>query len=87
MVGAFLVLNGRRSKFRSVAIPVDGIEIDELSLGLFLWLGLCENFLKKIILLNVNLGSPLDCKKIRRRRINQNNDRVLRELKKSTYTM
>ena len=86
-MGTFLVLYGRRSRFRSVVIPVDGIEIDELSLRLFLWLGLCENFLKKIILLNVNLGSPLDCKKIRRRRSNQNNDRVLRELKKSTYTM
>ena len=87
MTGTFLVLNGHWSRFRSIAIPVDGIEVDKLSPSPFLWLGLRENFLKKIILLNVNLGSPLDCKKIRRRRINQNNDRVLRELKKSTYTM
>ena len=59
----FLVLNGRWSRFRSVAIPVDSIEVDELSPGLFLWLGLSENFLKKIILLNVNLGAPSDYKK------------------------
>ena len=63
MTGTFLVLNGRWSRFRSVAIPVDDIEADELSLGLFLWLGLCENFLEKIILLNVNLRAPSDCKK------------------------
>ena len=87
MTGAFLVLNGRQNRFRSIVIPVDGIEVEELSPGPFLWLGLRENFLKKIILLNVNLGAPSDCKKIRRRRINQNNDRVLKELKKSTYTM
>ena len=62
LTGTFLVLNGRRSRFRSVTIPVDGIEVDELSPGLFLQLGLGENFLKKIIL-NVNLGAPSDCKK------------------------
>ena len=63
MTGTFLVLNGRWSRFRSVVIPVDDIEADELSLGPFLWLGLCENFLEKIILLNVNLGALSDCKK------------------------
>ena len=62
-MGTFLVLNGRQSRFKSVTIPVDGIEVDELSPGSFLWLGLRENFLKKIILLNVNLGAPSDCKK------------------------
>ena len=62
LTGTFLVLNGCRSRFRSVAILVDGIEVDELSPGSFLWLGFCENFLKKIIL-NVNLGAPSDCKK------------------------
>ena len=63
LTGTFLVLNGRQSRFRSVTIPVDGIEVDELSLGPFLWLVLGENFLKKIVLLNVNLGAPSDCKK------------------------
>ena len=63
MTGTFLVLNGHWNRFRSVAIPVDGIEADELSLGPFLWLRLCENFQEKIILLNVNLGAPSDYKK------------------------
>ena len=58
----FLVLNGHRSRFRSVAIPVDDIEVNELSPSPFLWLGLCKNFLEKIILLNVNLRAPSDCK-------------------------
>ena len=62
MTGTFLVLNGRQSRFRFVAIPVDGIEINELSPGPFLWLRLSENFLKKITLLNVNLGALSDCK-------------------------
>ena len=62
LTGTFLVLNGRQSRFRFVTIPVDGIEVDELSPGPFLWLRLGENFLKKIILLNVNLGVPSDCK-------------------------
>ena len=39
---------------------MDGIEVDELSPGPFLWLGLGKNFLKKIELLNVNLGAPSD---------------------------
>ena len=86
LTGTFLVLNGRQSKFKSVTIPVDGIEVDELSLGPFLWFRLREIFFKKVILLNINLGTPSYCKKIRRRS-NQNNDGVLRELKKSTYPM
>ena len=63
MTGMFLVLNGCWSRFGSVAIPVDGIEVDELSLGPFFWLGLRESFLEKIILLNVNLGVPSNYKK------------------------
>ena len=63
MTGTFLVLNGCWSRFRSIAKPVDGIEVDELSPSLFLWLGLHENFLEKIILLNVNLGVPSNYKK------------------------
>ena len=60
MTGSLLVFNGCWSRFRSVAILVDGVEVDELSPGPFLWLGLGENFLKKIKLLDVNLGAPLD---------------------------
>ena len=60
MTGTFLVLNGHSSRFRSIAIPVDSIEVDELSPGPFLWLGLGKNSLKKIELLNVNLGAPSD---------------------------
>ena len=63
MTGTFLILNGRWSRFKIVAIPLDGIEVDELSPGPFLWLRLSENFLEKIILLNVNLGAPSDYKK------------------------
>ena len=58
LTGTLLVLNGRRSGFRSVIIPVNGIEADELSPGPFLWLGLGKNFLEKIELLSVNLGAP-----------------------------
>ena len=87
LTGTFLVLNSRQSRFKSVTIPVDGIEVDELSPGPFLWFRLREIFFKKDILLNINLGTPSYCKKIRRRRSNQNNDGVLRELKKSTYAM
>ena len=60
LTGLLLVFYGRWSRFRSVAIPVDGIEVDELSPGPFLWLGLGKNSLKKIELLNVNLGAPSD---------------------------
>ena len=60
MTGLLLVFNGRWSRFRSIAIPVDGIEVDELSLGPFLWLGLGKNFLEKIELLDVNLVAPSD---------------------------
>ena len=63
MTSTFLVLNGRWSRFRFVVIPVDDVEVDELSPGPFLWLGLRKNFLEKIILLNVNLRAPSNCKK------------------------
>ena len=58
LTGSLLVFNGRWSRFRSVAIPVDSVKVDELSPGPFLWLGLGENFLKKIKLLDVNMGVP-----------------------------
>ena len=76
-----LVLNGRWSRFRSITIPVDGIEVDELSPGLFLWFRLREDFFKKVVLLNINFEMPSYCKK-------QEGDeviktvRVLREIKK-----
>ena len=60
MTGTFFALNGRRSRFRSVAIPVDSVEVDELSPGSFLWLGLGKNSLVKIELLDVNLGALSD---------------------------
>ena len=60
MTGSLLVFNGRWSRFRFVAISVDGIEVDELSPGSFLWLGLGKNSLVKIELLDVNLGAPSD---------------------------
>ena len=63
LTGTLLVLNGRQSEFRSVTIPVDGIEVDELSPGPFLWFRLCEIFFKKFVLLNINLGMPSYCKK------------------------
>ena len=60
LTGSLLVFNGRWSRFRFVAISVDGIEVDELSPGSFLWLGLGKNSLEKIELLNVNMGVPSD---------------------------
>ena len=59
-MGSLLVFYGSWSRFRPVAIPVDGIEVDELSPGPFLWLELGNNFLEKIELLNVNLGALSD---------------------------
>ena len=82
LTSTLLVLNGRRSRFKSVTIPVDGIEVDKLSPGPFLWFRLRENFFKKVVLININLGTPSYCKKIRSRRSNQDSDRVLREIKK-----
>ena len=85
-MGVLFVLNSRWSGFRSVTIPVDGIEVDKLNPGPFLWFRLCKIFFKKVVLLDINLGTPSYCKKIRSRRSNQDSDRVLREIKESTYT-
>ena len=63
LTGALFVLNSRRSGFRSVTIPVDGIEVDKLSLGPFLWFRLRNFFFKKVVLLDINLGTPSYCKK------------------------
>ena len=63
LTGVLLVLNSRRSGFRSVTIPVDGIEVDELSPSPFLWFILRKIFFKKVVLLDINLGTPSYCKK------------------------
>ena len=63
LTGALIVLNSCRSGFRSVTIPVDGIEVDELSLSPFLWFRLRKNSFKDVVLLDVNLGTPSYCKK------------------------
>ena len=47
LTGALFVLNSRRSGFRSVTIPVDGIEVDKLSPGPFLWFGLRNFFFQE----------------------------------------
>ena len=62
LTGALLVLNSRWSGFRSVTIPMDGIEVDELSPSLFLWFRPRKNFFKKVVL-DVNLGTPSYYKK------------------------
>ena len=63
LTGALLVLNSRRSGFRSVTIPMDGVEVYKLSPRLLLWFSLCKNSFKKVVLLDINLWVPLYCKK------------------------
>ena len=65
LTGALFVLKSRRSGFRSVTIPMNGVEIHKLSPRPFLWFRLCKNSFKKVILLDVNLGVPSYCKKQR----------------------
>ena len=62
LTGALLVLNSRWSGFRSVTIPMDGIEVDELNPSPFLWFRPRKIFFKKVVL-DVNLGTPSYCKK------------------------
>ena len=40
LTGALLVLNSRRSGFRSVTIPMDGVEVYKLSPRPLLWFNL-----------------------------------------------
>ena len=40
LTSALLVLNSRRSWFRSVTIPMDGVEVHKLSPRPLLWFGL-----------------------------------------------
>ena len=63
LTGAFLVLNSRWSRFRTVTIPMDGIEVHKLSPGPFLWFILGKNSFKKVVLLDINLGMPSYYKK------------------------
>ena len=63
LTGALLVLNSHRSGFRSVTIPMDGVEVYKLSPRLLLWFSLCKNSFKKVVLLDINLWVPLYCKK------------------------
>ena len=63
--GAFLVLNNCRSGFRSVTIPMDGVEVHKLSPRPLLWFRLCKNSFKKVVLLYINLGAPSYYKKQR----------------------
>ena len=63
LTGALLVLNSCWSGFRPVTIPMDDIEVDELSPSPFLWFRLRKKIFKKVVLLNVNLGTPSYCKK------------------------
>ena len=60
MSSLLFVSKGCLSRFGFVAIPVDGVKIDKLGSGLFLWLGLCKNSLKKVKLLKINLWELLD---------------------------
>ena len=60
MSSSLFVFNCSLSRFGFVAIPVDGVKVDELGLGSFLWLGLGKNSLKKVKLLEINLWAPSD---------------------------
>ena len=42
---------------------MDGIEVDKLSPGPFLWFRLHKNSFKKVVLLDINLGTLSYCKK------------------------
>ena len=67
LTGVLLVLNSRQRGFRSVTIPMDGIEVDELSPGPFLWFRLSKNSFKKVVLLDINLRALSYYKKIKNR--------------------
>ena len=63
LTGALLVLDSRRSGFKSVTIPMDGVKVYKLTPRLLLWFGLLKNSFKEVILLDVNLWAPSYCKK------------------------
>ena len=78
LTGALLILNSYRSGFKSVTIPMDGVEVHKLSPRPLLWFRLCKNSFKKVVLLDINLGAPSYCKKIKRRS-NQDNRKSVKE--------
>ena len=86
LTGALLVLNSRQSGFRSVTIPMDGIEVHKLSPGLFLWFRLSKNSFKKVVLLDINLGAPSYYKK-QRDGVIKTVIKVLRETKEHIHNM
>ena len=86
LTSALLVLNSSRSGFRSVTIPMDGIEVDELSPGPFLWFRLSKNSFKKVVLLDVNLGASSYCKK-QKDRVIKTVIKVLREIKEYIHNV
>ena len=86
LTGALLVLNSRRSGFRSVTIPMDGIEVHKFSPGPFLWFRLSKNSFKKVVLLNINLGAPSYCKK-QRDKVIKTIIKVLREIKEHIHNV
>ena len=55
MSSSLFVFNYCLSGFGFVAIPVDGVKVDKLGLGSFLWLGLSKNSFKKVKFLEINL--------------------------------
>ena len=62
LTGALLVFNSRRSGFKSIAIPMDGIKVYQLRPRPFLWLRLLKNYFQKVVLLDINLRTPSHCK-------------------------
>ena len=58
LTGALLVLNSHRSGFRSVTIPMDGVEVYKLNPHPLFWFSLCKNSFKKVVLLDINLWAP-----------------------------
>ena len=86
LTGALLVLNSRRSGFRSVTIPMDGIEVHKLSPRPFLWFRFSENSFKKIVLLDINLGEPSYYKK-QRDRVIKTVIKVLKEIKEHIHNV
>ena len=65
LTGVLLVLNSRRSGFRSVTIPMYGVEVHKLSPRPLLWFSFYKNSFKKVVLLDINLEAPSYCKKQR----------------------
>ena len=84
LTGALLILNSYRSGFKSVTIPMDGVEVHKLSPCPLLWFRLCKNSFKKVVLLDINLGAPSYCKK-RRDGVIRTVIKVLKKIKKHLH--